>query len=137
MPNSLPPSAPDTGDIMIGSSPRPRLTRMDTARTVGAISSCTGAGGAITIATVHGSTLVALTMFGVMQLWGACELLVRWCIKWRYMRLHEDLVRRAADHPDDANLRTLLVDSASTSLDDVGERLPVRAELKRVEHGQR
>jgi hypothetical protein len=35
-----------------------------------------------------------------------------------------------AERPDDQNLRTLLIDSASTYLDDVGERLPTRTGLK-------
>jgi hypothetical protein len=111
-------------------SPR-RSTRL--ARTAGAaMMSCTGAGGAVTIASTHGSTSVALLVFGTMQVWGACELLCRWRLKWRHARLHEFLVRKAADSPENENLRTLLIDFASTHPDDFGERLPVRACLKRT-----
>jgi hypothetical protein len=51
-------------------------------------------------------------------------------MKWRYAQLYDFLVRKAADQPDNQHLRTLLVDIASTHLDDLGERLPVRKELE-------
>jgi hypothetical protein len=111
----------------------PGRKRPGALRAIGSgVSSFAGVGGAVTIMSSHGSTSVALTIFAVMQIWGACELLFRWRIKWRYARLHEDLVRMAAARPDDQNLRTLLIDSASTYLDDVGERLPTRTGLKDV-----
>jgi hypothetical protein len=65
-----------------------------------------------------------------MQIWGICELLCRWLLKWRYARLHEFLARKAAENPANQDLRTLLVDVASTSLADVGERLPIRRNLE-------
>ena len=100
-------------------------------RTIGAaITSCAGAGGAATIYAAHGSGPAALVIFGAMQLWGICELIFRWQIKWRYAKLYEAIARKAAEHPDDQGLRTLLVDLASTHLDDIGERLPVRKDLK-------
>jgi hypothetical protein len=83
--------------------------RTDVLRSVGAVvSSCTGAGGAATIATVHGSTTVALTTFAIMQLWGLCEFAVRWHFKLRSTRLQEWLVKKAAEQPDDEGLRALL-----------------------------
>jgi tRNA(His) 5'-end guanylyltransferase len=67
-----------------------------------------------------------MTIFLTMQVWPACELVVR----LRYARLHEFLVRKAAENPQDHNLRTLLVDAASTCPAEVGERLPVRTRLE-------
>jgi hypothetical protein len=87
--------------------------RTDALRSVGAVvSSCTGVGGAATIATAHGSTTVALTMFAIMQVWGVCEFAVRWHFKLRSARLQEWLVRRAAEQADSADLRALLTVSA-------------------------
>jgi hypothetical protein len=114
------------------SLPKPTKRSTHLVRIGAAITSCTGAGGAVTIALAHGSTAVALLVFGTMQVWGACELLCRWRLKWRHARLHEFLVRRAADNPEDENLRTLLVDFASTHLDDIGERLPVRPSFQQT-----
>ena len=112
------------------SAPKPKK-HLEPARTIGAtITSCAGVGGAITISAGHGSTGVALLVFGAMQIWGTCELLCRWFLKLRYARLHEFLARKAAENPADQHLRTLLVDVASTSLDDVGERIPIRQNLK-------
>jgi hypothetical protein len=51
-------------------------------------------------------------------------------MKWRYEWLWETLVHHAAEHPDDVNRRTLLIAMASTHLDDLGERVPVRDDLK-------
>ena len=59
-----------------------------------------------------------------------CELICRWRMKWRYIRLYEIVVQKAAERPDDANLRTLLIDLASTHLDDLGDRIPIRGDLK-------
>jgi tRNA(His) 5'-end guanylyltransferase len=74
----------------------------------------------------NGNIWVALTIFATMQIWPACELLVR----IRYASLHTYLVRKAAENPQDQDLRTLMVDFASTCPTEVGERLPVRAGLK-------
>lgn len=112
-------------------STRPARKPSDPVRTIGAaITSCAGAGGAITISASHGNTKIALFIFGAMQIWGTSELVCRWLLKWRYARLHEFLARQAAANPSNQDLRTLLVDIASTSLDDIGERLPIRDELK-------
>ena len=111
----------------------PNLSRRhtDPAGTIGAaITSCAGVGGAVTICASHGSHPVALLIFGFMQIWGICELICRWRMKWRYAQLYDYLVRKAVDQPDNQHLRTLLVDIASTHLDDLGERLPVRKELE-------
>lgn len=111
----------------------PKLSKRhtDPARTIGAaITSCASAGGAVTICTAHGSSPVALLVFGVMQIWGMCELICRWRMKWRYAQLYEAIAQKAVEHPYDQDLRTLLVDLASTHLDDLGERLPVRQDLK-------
>jgi hypothetical protein len=127
---------PSDGQRTLGtrdmSPPKLRERSTNAVRVVGAaMTSCTGAGSAVFIASAHGSTMMALLVFGTMQIWGVCELLFRWRLKWRHARLHEFLVRKAADNPDNENLRTLLVDFASTHLDDVGERLPIRPSLKR------
>lgn len=104
---------------------------LDPTRRIGAaITSCAGVGGAITISAHHGSTSIALLVFGTMQLWGACELFCKILLKWRYAKLHEFLARKAAENPDDQHLRTLLIDVASTSLSDIGDRIPTRHELK-------
>lgn len=124
---------PDAAGMVTTVSSTPKRKRTETIRAAGAaVSSITGVGSAMTITSGHGSTLVALTTLGVMQGWGACELLIRWRLKWRYARLHEYLVRTAATRPDDEHLRTLLVDSASTYLDDIGERLPIRPRITRT-----
>jgi len=100
-------------------------------RTIGAaITSCSGVGGAITISANHGSSGLALVVLGVMQTWGACELFCGWLLKWRYARLIEDVCRKAAENPGDPHLRTLLVDMASTSPDNIGLRVPIRQVLK-------
>ncbi|OHV31043.1 hypothetical protein BCD49_32785 [Pseudofrankia sp. EUN1h] len=72
--------------------------------------------------------MAALLVFVTTQIWGACELRLR----WRHARLHEYLVRKAADNPADADLRTLLVDFAGTHPDGIGERLPLRPEFGRA-----
>jgi hypothetical protein len=115
----------------VTTSTRPARKRSDPARTIGAaITSCAGTGGAITISASHGNAKIALLIFGVMQIWGTSELACRLLLKWRYARLHEFLARQAAANPSNQDLRTLLVDVASTSLDDIGERIPIRQELK-------
>jgi hypothetical protein len=112
-------------------APKPPQRHPDPARTVGAaITSCAGVGGAITISAGHGDTAIALLVFGTMQIWGMSELACRWLLKWRYARLHEFLARKAADNPANQDLRTLLIDVASTTLDDIGERIPTRQNLK-------
>jgi hypothetical protein len=112
-------------------APKPTKRHHDPARTVGAaLTSCAGVGGAITISAAHGDTAVAVCVFGTMQIWGMSELVCRWLLKWRYARLHEFLARKAADNPADQDLRTLLIDVASTTLDDIGERIPTRQNLK-------
>ena len=111
--------------------PKPSKRHPDPARTVGAaLTSCAGVGGAITISAAHGDAAVALFVFGTMQIWGMSELVCRLLLKWRYARLHEFLARKAADNPADQDLRTLLIDVASTTLDDIGERIPTRQNLK-------
>ena len=81
--------------------------RADLAKTISAvISSCAGVGGAVSICAAHSSTRVALLVFVSMQVWPLCELICRWRMKWHYMRLYENVVNKAVDHPDDANLRT-------------------------------
>jgi hypothetical protein len=111
--------------------PKPPKRRSDPARTIGAaLTSCAGTGGAITISAAHGDPAVALLVFGTMQIWGTSELVCRWRLKWRYARLHEFLARKAAENPSDQNLRTLLIDVASTTLDDISERIPTRQKLK-------
>jgi len=110
---------------------RPPQRRRDLTRTIGAtITSCAGAGSAATIYAVHGNSPVALLVFGSMQIWTMLELVLRWRMRSRYSRLFEIIARKAADHPDNMDLRTLLVDIASTHLDELGERLPVRKDLK-------
>lgn len=66
-----------------------------------------------------------------MQVLTQCELMCRWRMKWRYARLCEVVVPKAAEHPEDVNMRTLLIDMAGTHLDDLGERMPIRNDLKR------
>ena len=73
---------------------------------------------------------MVLFVFGTMQIWGMSELVCMWLLKWRYAKLHGFLARKAADNPADQNLRTLLIDVASTTLDDIGERIPARQNLK-------
>jgi hypothetical protein len=91
----------------------------NTLRSIGAVvTSCAGAGGAATIATVHGSTAVALTTFAIMQLWTACEFLTRWQLTLRYARLHDWLVRKAAESPDEKGFRALLEISSRTRPED-------------------
>jgi len=100
------------------------------ARTVGSVvASCSGAAGAAFIASNHGNDTVAVTVFLIMQAWTICDLICRWRLKWRGARLQEAIARKAMEHPKDQNLRTLLVDVASTHLDDLGMRLPVRPQL--------
>lgn len=89
------------------------------------LSSCTGAGGATMVMATHGSAWVAVTIFLTMQIWLVSELVVR----QRNAKLHDYLVRKAAESPQDHNLRTLLVDNASTCPTEAGERLPIRAVL--------
>jgi hypothetical protein len=109
--------------------------RADLGKTISAVvSSCAGVGGAASICAAHSSTRVALLVFASMQVWPLCELICRWRMKWHYMRMYENVVNKAVDHPDDANLRTLLADLASTHLDDLGERIPIRGDLKNLEH---
>jgi len=111
-----------------------RRISADVVRISGAIaSSCTGTGGAIAIAVEHGNPVVAVALLGVMQTWSACELLFRWRMKWRYACLHEYLIRKAADNPGDEDLRTLLIDFASTQPDELGTRLLARTHLKKLE----
>src|SRR5260370_31962214 len=107
-----------------------RRTPLGTARAAGSVvASCSGAGGAAFIASQHGNDAVAVTVFLIMQAWSVCDLVCRWRLKWRHARLQEFIARRAAEHPEDQNLRTLLVDMASTHLDELGMRLPVRPQL--------
>ena len=116
--------------ISPGAASKVAAKRGDTARVMGAITaSCSGVGGATTIAATHGSSSVALAVFFTMQAWGACELLFRWRLKWRHARLQEAIVIKAMEKPDDEGLRTLLADVASTHLSDLGERLPIRRHL--------
>jgi hypothetical protein len=96
--------------------------------TIGAaVSSCTGLTGATVIAAVHGDTLVAVVVFLAAQAWIGVELTCRWRLKWRVSRLLEDIAREALRHPENLHLRTLLIDVASTHLDDLGDRLPTRS----------
>jgi len=108
----------------------PTKRRTDPARTIGAVmTSCTGVGGAATISAAHGNSSVALLIFGATQIWGICELVCRLHLRWCYTKRYDSILRRATEHPDDQNLRTLLVDIASTHPDELGERLPLRHEL--------
>lgn len=112
-------------------APKPPKRHSNPARTIGAaLTSCAGTGGAITISAAHGDTAVALFVFGIMQIWVISELVFTWRLKCRYARLHEFLARKAADNPANQDLRTLLIDVASTTLDDIGERIPTRQNLK-------
>jgi hypothetical protein len=95
-----------------------------------AVSSCSGVGGAITISTSHGNPLVALLIFTVMQIWPMSELTLNLFLKWRYASLYEFIARKAAEHPENLHLRTLLVDVASTNSCEVGDRVQVRKNLK-------
>jgi hypothetical protein len=90
------------------------------------ISSCAGAGGAVTIMTASGNIWLSVTVLVTTQVWLVCELY----IKVRYTNLHNYVARKAADNPNDRALRTLLIDLASTCPGEAGERLPVRACLK-------
>jgi hypothetical protein len=111
-------------------APTPRRRR-DLARTIGAtMTSCAGAGSAATIFSFHGSSPDAFIVLGSMQIWAILELIFRWQVKWRYSRLFEAIAQKAAENPSNAELRTLLVDIASTHIDELGERLPVRKDLK-------
>lgn len=89
------------------------------------VSSCAGAGGAALVMATQGSAWVAVTIFVMMQIWLVSELVVR----QRNARLHEFLVRKAAEDPRNHDLRTLLVDNASTCPTEAGERLPLREVL--------
>lgn len=113
--------------------PRPARSRgrPEPSRIIGSVAtSCAGIGGAISITVSHGSSRIALLVFCATQVWGLLELACRWWLKLRYARLHEFIARKAAENPGDPNLRTLLADVASTSLDDVGGRIPVRKDLE-------
>ncbi len=100
------------------------------ARTVGVvIASSTGALGAAAVAAKHGSDVVAILVLLSAQAWSACELVCRWRLRWRIARLQEDIARKAMEHPENGELRTLLADVAATYLDEVGTRLPLRPEL--------
>lgn len=107
-----------------------RARPVGTARTIGAvIASSTGVAGAAAIATKHGSDVVAVIVFLSMQAWSVCELVCRWRLRWRIARLQEDIARKAIEHPENEHLRTLLADVASTYLDELGTRLPLRPQL--------
>jgi hypothetical protein len=104
----------------------------DRAPRVGALiaSSC-GALGAAAVAAKHGSDVVAVTVLLAMQAWSALELVCRWRLRWRIARLQEDIARKAMEDPGNEDLRTLLADVASTHLEELGTRLPVRPKLMR------
>jgi hypothetical protein len=111
--------------------PGPPKRRAGPIKTISAAAtSCAGIGGAASICATHGSDRIALLIFASTQAWALCELIGRWWMKWRYERLWETLIHTAAEHPDDVNRRTLLIDMASTHLDELGERVPVRDDLK-------
>ena len=115
---------------MTARQPSPKR-HIDRARAVGpAVTSCAGICGAVSIAAAHGGSPLALLVFGTTQIWGTCELLCWWRMRWRYERLYESIARKAEEQPDNQHLRTLLADIASTHLDDLGQRLPVRRELR-------
>jgi hypothetical protein len=71
-----------------------------------------------------------MIFFAATQIWTALEVACRWRLRWRVCRLQEDIVRKAMESPDDENLRTLLIDVASTHVDELGHRLPTRPRLK-------
>jgi hypothetical protein len=94
-----------------------------------ALASSGGLIGATAIAAKHGSDTVAVTVFLTMQLWSAVELVCRWRLRWRITRLQEDIARKAMADPGNDDLRTLLTDVASTHIEEIGPRLPVRPKL--------
>ena len=98
-------------------------------KVVGAASSVAGVGGAVTIASTHGSTTVALITLGIMQVPGFCELVARLLIRGKYARVNQELVEKAAAEPGNRDFRTLMIDHASTSPEEAGQRLPVRPDL--------
>jgi hypothetical protein len=103
----------------------------DPIRSIGAvITSCSGVGGAVTIYVHHGSADMALLIFGTMQIWGACDLISRYLLKFRFAKLFENVALRAAENPENEHLRTLLIDVASTCPYEIGSRIPTRHKLK-------
>ena len=73
-----------------------------------------------------------MIILGAGQAWLAVELICRWRLRWRHSKLQEDIARKALEHPEDEDLRTLLMDVASTHLDELGDRLPTRPRLKQI-----
>jgi hypothetical protein len=96
------------------------------------IASSSGALGAAAIAAKHGSDVATVTVLLATQTWSAVELICRWRLRWRIARLQEDIARKAMEDPANENLRTLLADVASTHLDDLGTRLPIRDDLAKT-----
>ena len=104
-------------------------TRLPRQSVVAVASSCTGSAGATVIAATHGDPLLAVLIFGATQTWIALELACRWRLRWRHSKLQEDIARAALGHPENENLRTLMMDVASTHQDELGRRLPTRPRL--------
>ncbi len=73
---------------------------------------------------------MAVLIFVVAQLWAAVDLVCAWRLRMRQSRLLEDIARKALENPSDENLRTLMLDVASTHSEELGSRLPVRLRLK-------
>lgn len=94
-----------------------------------AVTSFAGAGAGTLVSAAHGSTVLAVLLVVSSQLWMAVELGFRCWLRWRHYKLQEDIIRAALQNPENECLRTLLVDVASTHLEDLGDRLPVRAQL--------
>jgi hypothetical protein len=110
--------------------------RRSSRQSVGAITwSCTGLVGSTVVAATHGSALIATLIFVTAQAWTAVDLTCRWRLRLRFNRLQEDIARAALSQPENEDIRTLLIDVASTHLDDLGNRLPARPQLGRASRG--
>lgn len=107
-----------------------RSGRIRHGRTAGAaVTSCAGAGAGVLVSAAHGNSVVAILLVVSSQLWTAIEIGFRCRVRWRHYRMQEDIVRAALQQPENEWLRTLLIDVASTHLDEIGDRLPVRRQL--------
>ena len=60
---------------------------------------------------------VSVVIFLAMQVWGICELVMRWRLRYRRVSVVEGLVNVAKADPADPNLRTLLHDATRALLD--------------------
>ncbi len=116
-------------------SPRQRWAAKSrySVRAVGAAaSSCTGMAAGTVVAATHGDAVLAVLVFVVAQTWIGLEWFCRWRLRWRFSSLQEDIVRKALGDPGNEDIRTLLVDVASTHMAELGDRLPARPRLNQI-----